>query len=198
MALECELKYIGVDLGSLDSRLQSLGAEFKGRYFESNLVFDKNGRELKKSGVLLRLREKSGMTVLTVKKPPHGPVSNAVKVYEEIETVVADHASMKNALEAIGFTVAFTYEKVRAKWVYKDCILCLDTLPFGEFLELEGNEDVIFSCAAELGLDEYQTTTKTYHALNIEHNEKMGTEPSESFVFSSEDRERLLEEIGKE
>lgn len=198
MPLECELKYIGVDLDVLDRKLQVVNAKFCGRYFESNLVYDKPGRVLKESGVLLRLREKAGVAVLTVKKPPNEPVSQAVKVFEEIETGVTDHAAMKSALEAIGFDVAFAYEKVRAKWKYLNCTLCLDMLPYGDFVELEGDEDSIFSCAAELGLNEYETTTKTYHALNIEYRERMGMEPDESFVFSSGERERLLEEIGKE
>lgn len=198
MPLECELKYIGVDLDALGRKLQSVKAEFGGRYFESNLVFDRPGRVLKESGVLLRLREKAGIAVLTVKKPPSEPVSEAVKVFEEIETVVADQAAMKSALEAVGFNVAFAYEKVRAKWKYLNCTLCLDMLPYGDFVELEGDEKSIFSCAAELGLNEYETTTKTYHALNIEYRERMGMGPDESFVFSSAERERLLEEIGKE
>ena len=70
MALECELKYLDVNLEELSQRLKNAGGQCLGRYFETNLVFDYPDRSLKESGILLRLREKQGKAVLTVKKPP--------------------------------------------------------------------------------------------------------------------------------
>ena len=116
MPLECELKYLDVNLEDLSRRLAEAGGERLGRYFESNLVFDYPDRDLKDAGILLRLRKRQGQAVLTVKHPPKGDVPSALKVFEEIETTVGDFSIMKTALEALGFSVAFAYEKVREKW----------------------------------------------------------------------------------
>lgn len=89
MGLEYELKYFDVDFGELRTWLSQSGGQCLGRYFESNLVFDYPDRSLKASGILLRLREKQGKAVLTVKKPPKEDVPSALKVFEEIESVVS-------------------------------------------------------------------------------------------------------------
>lgn len=198
MALECELKYLDVDVDALRSTLLDLGATVDGPYFESNTVFDYEDRSLKKAGTLLRLRQKKGTAVLTVKKPPETEVPSSLKVFEEIESVVDDYETVQKALEAVGFTVAFAYEKVREKWRHQDCIVCIDRLPFGVFVEIEGTEETVPACAESLGIAGNATTKATYHALNIEHREKNGMDFDESFIFDAVRREAIFEEIGKE
>jgi adenylate cyclase class 2 len=197
MALECELKYLEADLAALADRLRSAGAGSSGRYFEANTVFDRPDRSLKRDGILLRLREKRGATVLTVKRPPDVPAPSALKVFEEIETGVEDGAAMAEALAALGFVPAFRYEKVREKWRYMDCAICLDRLPFGDFVEIEGDEAEVLACAAELGLNAACTTKATYHGLNIEYRLAKGLEPDENFVFAPGERAALREELEK-
>lgn len=197
MALECELKYLEADLAELAERLRLAGAGTSGRYFEANTVFDRPDRSLKRDGILLRLREKQGHAVLTVKRPPEAPEPSALKVFEEIETGVDDGAAMAEALGALGFAPAFRYEKVREKWRYMDCVICLDRLPFGEFVEIEGDEARVLACAAELGLNAACTTKATYHGLNIEYRVAKGLEPDENFVFEPGERAALLDELEK-
>lgn len=195
MALECELKYPGVDLADLAGRLRRAGAGTSGRYFESNTVFDRPDRSLKAEGVLLRLRERQGRGLLTVKRPPDNPRPSALKIFEEIETGVADPAAMDEALRAVGFFPAFRYEKVREKWRYMGCVVCLDHLPFGDFAEIEGVEATVLACAADLGLDPNRTSKATYHGLNLEYRLAKGLEPDENFVFAPGERAALLDEI---
>ncbi|MGE4422677.1 MAG: class IV adenylate cyclase [Pseudodesulfovibrio sp.] len=197
MALECELKYLEADLADLADRLRRAGAGTSGRYFEANTVFDRPDRSLKRDGILLRLREKQGRSVLTVKRPPEAPEPSALKVFEEIETGVEDGAAMAEALVALGFAPAFRYEKVREKWRYMDCTICLDRLPFGDFVEIEGDEARVLACAAELGLNAACTTKATYHGLNIEYRVSKGLEPDENFVFEPGERAALLDELEK-
>lgn len=198
MSLECELKYLDVDADALRSTLRDLEAAVDGPYFESNAVFDYEDRSLKKAGTLLRLRQKKGKAVLTVKKPPEAEVPSTLKVFEEIESVVDDYETVQKALQAVGFKVAFTYEKVREKWRHQDCIICIDRLPFGVFVEIEGTEETVPACAASLGLAGNATSKATYHALNIEYREKNGLDYDESFIFDTAQREVVLKEIGKE
>lgn len=194
MALEKELKYRDADHEAVRANLQSEGARPVGRWFESNMVFDTPGRELKAVGKLLRLRLKGDRAVLTVKVPPGEAESDAVKVFEEHETPVGDFDAMRDCLEALGYRVAFAYEKVREKWLLGDCAICLDTLPFGFFVEVEGEEDQIVACAARLGLEVCKSCTLTYHALNLEMIAEKGLPEQESFVFDSKERARLIEE----
>lgn len=194
MALEKELKYREADHGAVRDRLQAEGALRIGRWFESNIVFDTPGRDLKAAGKLLRLRRKGDSAVLTVKVPPGKGESDVVKVFEEHETPVGDFEAMRDCLEALGYRVAFAYEKVREKWRLGGCAVCLDTLPFGNFAEVEGDEEGIEACAKRIGLDVCEACLLTYHALNLEMIEQKGLPLQESFVFDEDERARLLEE----
>lgn len=197
MGLERELKYCDVDLDALRRALAAAGGDpCGGRYFESNLVFDRTGRPLRAAGMLLRLRLRQGQAVLTVKRPPGDAAPSALKVCEEIETTVGDFAAMRDALEALGFAVVFAYEKVREKWKIMGCTVCLDHLPYGDYVEIEGDEASVPRCAARLGLDPAASTTATYHALNMEQRAARGLAPDENFVFADLERAALLAEIG--
>nr|WP_321257021.1 class IV adenylate cyclase [uncultured Pseudodesulfovibrio sp.] len=198
MALECELKYLSVDLNAIRCRLEEVGGTYSGRYFESNLVFDYPDRSLKAQSILLRLREKQGQTILTVKRPPEEDIPSVLKVSDEIETSVGDLNVMRAALETLGFKVFFSYEKVREKWCYMDCTLCLDQMPFGYFVEIEGTDISVPACAQAIGLDSHETTTETYHALNMSDRRNRGLSPDENFVFEEPFRTRLLAELDKE
>lgn len=192
MGLESELKFLDADLAETGRRLRAAGGEGSGRYFESNTVFDYPDRSLKERGVLLRLRQKRGRAVLTVKRPPEHPGPTALKVFEEIETVVDDAGAMRESLLAVGFTEAFGYEKVREKYRFMDCVVCLDELPFGDFVEIEGTDATVAACARVLGLDGLETATDTYHALNLACRRSAGLDPDENFRFDRDRRGELL------
>ncbi|WP_419787741.1 class IV adenylate cyclase [Pseudodesulfovibrio sp.] len=198
MTLECEVKFLDVDLDVLRNRLVEKGATGAPALFETNVVFDRSDRSLKKAGVLLRLRNYGGKALLTVKRPPeHEPVSS-LKVFDEIESGVDDFEAVRQALLVAGLREAFSYEKVRECWKFMDCTVCLDRLPFGDFVEVEGNKRPVFRCAEALGLDEFPSSNKTYHALNLEHRRSKDLYPEEGFVFSPEQKEAIFAEIGED
>lgn len=192
MGLEIEVKYLDADHEALRVGLLGIGAERVGRWLESNVVFDDAARNLKAGGTLLRLREKAGRHVLTLKRAAEGPVPAGLKVYEESETDVADRQAMTEILAGLGYFPALRYEKIREKWKRGECVICLDTLPFGSFVELEGAEADIRACASALGLSPQKACTETYHELNRQHREKSGEAPNESFVFADSEKARLL------
>jgi adenylate cyclase class 2 len=198
MVLESELKFLDANLKETSLRLREGGGESIGRYFETNTVFDYPDRSLKKQGILLRLRERQGQAVLTVKRPPREMKPTQLKVFEEIETMVSDFGAMRDSLLAVGLTEAFGYEKVREKWRYRDCVVCLDTLPFGDFIEIEGTDVTVYACADALGIGGCETTKQTYHGLNIEHRHARGLAPDENFRFDASVRDDLLRELGKD
>ena len=196
MPLEVELKFPVESFEDLRLGLARLGAESRGRHFESNAVFDDAARTLRAGCVLLRLRHAADTWVLTVKRPPDEDPCGACKVFEELETRVEDGRAMRAALEALGFREVFAYEKIRETWEADDLAVCLDLLPFGRFVELEGPEERILAVAGALGLDMAVATKATYHALNAEYRREAGLAEDESFVFGGRERERLLQDLG--
>lgn len=199
MALEIEIKFLHADHDALRRRLAELAARRLSRYFESNMVFDDAARSLKAQGTLLRLREKPGRHVLTLKRSAADAAAGGsalAKVYHEHETEVQDAQATRDILAGLGYAPVLRYEKVREKWAFLGCEVCLDLLPFGQFAEIEGDEEAISSCALALGLPLANASAATYHELNRLHREGAGLPQDESFVFAEDEKRRLLAELG--
>ncbi|MHC1701330.1 MAG: class IV adenylate cyclase [Humidesulfovibrio sp.] len=192
MPLEIEVKYLDVDHTALRERLAGLGARCIGRWFESNIVFDDAARSLKAHGTLLRLREKHGRYVLTLKRTVLESASARAKTSDETDTDVADARNMREILAGLGFNPVLCYEKIREKWTILGCEVCLDILPFGNFVEIEGNEEDIDACTEALALPREKASTATYHDLNRQARAANGDTPDESFVFDDAAKARLL------
>lgn len=192
MPLEIEVKFLNADHAALRQRLADMKAHFLGRWFEANTVFDDERRSLKAAGTLLRLREKSGHFVLALKRAAEKTASANMKVYDETETDVTDAANMRAILAGLGFNPALRYEKIREKWTLHGCEVCLDTLPFGDFVEIEGAEEDISACAGALALPMDKASTATYHDLNRQDRAARGEQPDESFVFDDAVKAHLL------
>ncbi len=193
MALETELKFCKPDFARVRERLRRLGADPLGRAFERNVVLDDAGSSLRSRAMLLRLRQVAGRCVLTYKRPPAGQHGGAglAKVLEEHETEVADFRAMLEILKGLGFKPILAYEKVREKWRLSGAVVCLDLLPFGEFVEIEADEAEILRLADELGLDPGQACAENYHELNQRHRKAAGLPPQDSFIFPEGEAERL-------
>ncbi len=195
MALEVERKYLNADPESLRSRLARLSALGPDRHFEENLVFDDAQGSLRHGDVLLRLRRAGDRALLTVKRRTPESRNATCKVREEVEVKVGDFFAARTILEALGFSPAMAYEKVREAWRLHECQVCLDILPFGFFVEIEGTEDRIDACARELGLAALPSSCATYHELHQDWLRQQGLPPRAGFSFSESQRRRLEEEL---
>lgn len=192
MALEVEIKFPEADLAALRAALQALGATGGAPYLECNRVYDTPGRALRAANTLLRLRTKAGpnlrAAVLTMKRPPDAsrtPLPDDVKVWDEVQTGVADADAMHQVLTGLGYAVAFGYDKVREVWRLDGVHVCLDTMPFGPVAELEGDREAIMAVAHRLGLDRARASTETYHDLNRRWRAAHGLPPAEDFTFDA-------------
>jgi len=170
--------------------LSALGAQRIGRSFESNVVYDDITRSLKSRGTLLRLREQNSRFILTLKTAA-AATSGLAKVYEESETEVLNAPAMRDILAGLGYLPVLRYEKVREEWTHLGCEICLDTLPFGLFAEIEGSEQNIMACAEALSLPQSTASKATYHDLNRQHRTTLGLPPDESFVFDDAAKAKL-------
>ena len=191
MALESERKYGVDDLRAVRRLLETKEqAILLGEYFESNRIFDWPDRALLQQRKLLRLRQ-GGRTVLCLKSPPAGEHPEDLKVWQENQTEVGSVHETAAVLGQLGLRVVLEYEKIRSKWRWGACEVCLDRVPFGRFVEIEGDEPELTQVAAALELDPRRATTATYHELNPAAGTKDSPERYISFVFSEPERSAL-------
>jgi adenylate cyclase class 2 len=167
--LETEIKFYLSDLPSIRQRIMDLGAESRGRFFESNIRFEDALLTLKKNKSLLRLR-RDRKVKLTYKSTPPEP-DHQFKVMRELEVEVSDFDTMHSILEDLGFHREQVYEKWRETLVLDHTQFCLDSMPYGDFLEIEGQKQDILHFAAQLGLRWDQRILLNYlHIFEILQN----------------------------
>jgi len=162
---ETEAKFYIRDLRKIELRLQELKAQLiQPRIHETNLRFDNANSDLRRSYRVLRLRqdEKARFTF----KGPSVEKEGGVLSRQEIEFVVEDFESAKQFLEALGYEAVVFYEKFRATYELNDTHIMLDELPYGEFIEIEGESvEAIHNIANLLGLNWDAMIKAGYHAL---------------------------------
>lgn len=149
--LEIEVKFHLQDTTNLQRDISETGAVSRGRYFETNCRFDDSNDSLLKNASLLRLRH-DDCARLTFKAKPR-QTDTQFKTYQEYEVIVSDFETMTRILERLGYRRRQVYEKWRETFVLDDTLLCIDTMPFGNFLEIEGTREAITQFAARLGFD---------------------------------------------
>src|SRR2546430_9464675 len=173
MGIEVEKKYRLTDEEgeSLRRRLEEIGAETAGRAeFEENVVYTGPGLEPRRR--VLRLRRKGVRAIFTFKE--REPSTSAVKRQREEETEVADADALASILEALGYRPALVYEKRRAAWRVAGAEVVLDELPFGLFVEIEGEEEAILEAEKLLKLDDAAPEHAPYPELALRHGKKNG------------------------
>jgi adenylate cyclase class 2 len=162
-SLEIEIKFYIADIDSIREKIRSVGAECQSRGFETNIRFDDETMRLTREKKLLRLRQDSRCR-LTVKTPSDDS-DTGFKIFRELEVTVSDSETMIAILAELGYFPRQVYEKERETYRFKQTELCLDMLPFGDFLEIEGEKDDIRTAAEVLGLNWENRITANYLSL---------------------------------
>jgi adenylate cyclase class 2 len=174
MATEIEKKYRVTEgeAARLRAALRELGARDGGEVFEVNTLFAGNGLDAGRSA--LRLRQEGGRgAVLTYKERP-GSEPEAIKRRHEIETEVADSDAASALLEALGYRPSLVYEKRRETFHLGGAEIVLDELPFGWFVEIEGEEIDILDAERRLELTTAEHVHETYPELTVRHGLREG------------------------
>jgi adenylate cyclase class 2 len=161
---ETEAKFYVRNLRRIRQRLRSLGARLvQRRVLEENLRYDLPDARLRSAGRVLRLRLDTAAR-LTFKGP--GKSTRGVLSRREIEFTVGNFEAARQFLEALGFEQVLRYEKYRAVYRWKTVHIMLDELPYGEFVEIEGDRpEAIRAAARHLGLTWSAAVTASYAAL---------------------------------
>lgn len=145
---EIEVKFYVTQLGLLEQRLQSLGAErTQPRTMELNLRFDTPEHDLENGFRVLRLRLDTAAR-MTYKGPSIG--RQGVRVRQEIEFEVSDFDAARSLLQALGYRIIMIYEKYRAVYRLNSVDVALDELPYGRFIELEGPDAETIHAVSDL------------------------------------------------
>jgi len=170
--LEIEVKFFLTAVEPVRTAILQLGATPSPRVFETNIRYEDASTSFVQRKMLLRLRA-DAKTTLTLKSPP--PKADPhFKVHKELEVEISDFDTMDAILQNIGFHRAQCYEKWRQTLVLGGTFFCIDTLPFGEFLEIEGPRKAISDLADRLGLKWHRRILFNYleifEALKHEHN----------------------------
>lgn len=202
MPLEIECKYCDVDFAQLREKLSLNEAVPFGAHFEQNTLFETVPPSLSERHMLLRLRviqgpDKPQQAFVTLKKPCRKHAGKDVKILDEREVSVSDAQIFRKILSGLGYRAFAAYEKVREIWKYQGVEVALDILPFGSFVELEGERDSIETAARDLSLDDYQRSTLSYHALHQRYAKKSRKEACDrSFTFEPAERKHWCMKLG--
>jgi adenylate cyclase, class 2 len=173
---ETEVKFYIADIKAVKERLQTLGAHLiHKRTFELNLRFDTPAGDLIREGRVLRLRKDEAFR-LTYKD--RSKLKDGVLSRREIEFCVSNLDSARQFIEALGYEIIFIYEKYRTTYsitgITNDVArelqslethIMLDELPYGNFVEIEGELDELKPLAQKLLLNWDAAIPASYHSL---------------------------------
>jgi adenylate cyclase, class 2 len=152
---EVEIKFVLENPEKIRETLIELGAESHGRHYESSLRLDDSSSSLASKGMSLRVRSTTSIDphgcLVTLKMPTRDEDSE-FKVRREVEFTVSDFRAVLTTMNILGFSPYLQSEKWRETLTLADLTVCLDELPFGWFMELEGPKESIRTTANELGL----------------------------------------------
>ncbi len=186
---EIEAKFYVRDLERVRRRLQELEALLiQPRVLEMNIRFDLPTGGLGSEGRVLRLRRdtESRLTYKGGSTNEQGILSRT-----EIEFTVDDFDKAKAFLEALGYQSIFYYEKYRTTYTldsdsllsesqkhtlkgtqasgFQNIHIMLDELPYGNFVEIEGETpESIRTVADLLNLKPENATPTSYHMLHMQ------------------------------
>ena len=168
---ETEVKIYVPDFDSIETRLQKLGAKrLQERIHERNMRYDTPDSSLTDKGIVLRLREDNGIK-LTYKTK--GTLERGILTREELEVEVSDFDTMEAILEKFGFVRSMFYEKYRTVYGFDDTKVMFDELPFGNFVEVEGDtQSDIERVLAKLHLQDVERRVDSYTKLfdHVKHH----------------------------
>jgi adenylate cyclase class 2 len=160
---ETEVKFFIARLSELERHLLGLHPRLvQARTHELNLRFDTAQGDFTQAGRVLRLRQDSAVR-LTYKGPAQ--IKSGASDRLEIEFTVSDFASAKDLLLGLDYQVVFIYEKYRTTYALEGVEVMLDELPYGDFVEIEGEFTALRPAAERLGLNWAATVPRSYHDL---------------------------------
>jgi len=167
MPIEVEKKYrlTAKQREEVRARLPEIGAVREGEEFEVNTLYSGDAVELNQA--VLRLRRIEERALLTYKE--RVGTRTDIKEQLEFETAIENPDAIEFILEALGYYPALVYEKRRETWRIEDTEVVVDELPFGLFMEIEGEEQSIQDIENRLAIKSLVAEPLAYPRLTMNH-----------------------------
>ena len=167
MPIEVEKKYrlTANQRDEVRARLPEIGAKREGEEFEVNTLYTGDAVELNQA--VLRLRRIDDRALLTYKE--RLGTRTDIKEQLEFETAIDNPDAIEFILEALGYYPALVYEKRRETWRLEETEIVIDELPFGLFMEIEGQEQSIRDIESNLAIKRLAAEQLTYPRLTMKH-----------------------------
>lgn len=162
---EHEIKLYVRDLAAVERRLIAAGAALTApRVLEVNSRYENADSTLTASSKVLRLRRDARIRLTY--KDEHGiPLPGGGRTRFEAEVEVSDFDAMAAILDKLGFRPYMTYEKYRTTYALDGTEIVLDEMPYGTFVEIEGEPDAISAAVARLELTDAPPIPMGYAVL---------------------------------
>lgn len=167
MAIEHEIKLLGIDVDGVTAFFKSIGVAKESSLFFKRNIFETVDQD---KDAWIRLRTDGNKTTLTYKKS----VSNAVDGMIEIEIIVNDYDDTRELLQAAGLKIKSYQENKREIYQWLGCEISIDYWPqIPAYLEIEGSSiKVVEKCLKELEKFSKKTTSlsteKVYDSYGID------------------------------
>jgi adenylate cyclase class 2 len=160
---ETEVKLHVPHLEVVQVRLERLGATLViPRVYERNVRYDNPAHTLTPAGIVLRLRQDTRIR-LTYKDD--ASVQDGIVSRFEAEVEASDFDTMDTILRKLGYIPYMTYEKYRTTYELDGAEIVLDELPYGNFVEIEGDANMIERVVSRLELSSATRYAVSYVAL---------------------------------
>lgn len=174
--MEIELKLPITDKKEIIKKLTQLGAKFISETKQIDYLFNSSYFNFAKKDEAFRLRHEifpGGEKAYITYKGKARFSKAGHKKRDEYEVEVSDFHKMMQIIESLRFTLALKVEKIRSTYHLNDIIIAVDTLPFGDFLELEGDPAKSQTLRQDLGLANVSAMKKAYYHLQEEWEKKI-------------------------
>ncbi len=160
---EVEVKLYAPDLSKIQATLEAAGAELvTARVHERNVRYENESETLNKQKIVLRLRQDNDVR-LTYKAGK--AVMDGIISRFEAEVTVSDFDTMDTILRLLRFEPYMTYEKYRTTYTLGNAEIVLDELPYGHFVEIEGDIKTIEAVIHKLGFSEFERLPYSYSEI---------------------------------
>jgi len=178
---EVEIKIRLEKKEEIQKKLLSLGWEVEKVNFQREHRITDTNNTLGERGIFPRVRKDGDKTIFTVKVNPEGKVDENDKNRKyfsrlEYDVEVEDADKMVDILAILGLTEQRILEKYRQAWMdssgKNSLSIVIDSLNFGDYMELEGKEDDIEDMINSLRLEKEERITLAYWRVYRKYCEK--------------------------
>ncbi|MEK9181734.1 MAG: CYTH domain-containing protein [Patescibacteria group bacterium] len=151
---EFEIKFLEVDVPSLEKKLLAIRAKKVADYDYSRVLMDYPDHRLDEKDGWIRLRTDGKETTLTYKERIGGS-EEGDEGMKEIEVIVENYEKTFELLKVIGLVVKREERNKRVRYEKGEVVFDIDSWPFiPTYLEIESNSyEKARSAAGELGFD---------------------------------------------